>query len=187
MITDPSAILVICASLKERVSFFLLKKAHVSLYSLEVRQLVAHRVGNGSGTCAWSWDISSSRRPYASPSSLLPSCRRASRLPSYSLPHLGMGHPPLPPPGKRVASRGKTFLSSLMGRSAVQQVSSFTPMSGVEKPTAACACVCGQHSQLPSVPAARAVSMEWQCDSKAAPGECAVASRDGRFCSSPLA
>src|SRR5205823_14030464 len=34
--TDPSAILVICASLRERSCFFLLKKAHGSLYSLQL-------------------------------------------------------------------------------------------------------------------------------------------------------
>ena len=34
--TDPSAILVICASLRESVCFFLLKKAHVYLCSLQV-------------------------------------------------------------------------------------------------------------------------------------------------------
>jgi len=36
--------------------------------------------------------------------------------------------------------------------------------------------VCGQHSQLPPLPSSRAVSMEWHCHGKAAPGECAAAS-----------
>jgi hypothetical protein len=38
--------------------------------------------------------------------------------------------------GKRVASPEPTFLSSLMGRSAVQQESLFTPRSGGERPMA---------------------------------------------------
>jgi len=41
--------------------------------------------------------------------------------------------------GKRVASRGKTFLSSPMGRSVVQQARSFVPMSGAGKPMGVCA------------------------------------------------
>jgi hypothetical protein len=40
--------------------------------------------------------------------------------------------------GKRVTSPDKTCLSSLMGRSSVQQGSSFTPRSGVERPMAVC-------------------------------------------------
>ena len=41
--------------------------------------------------------------------------------------------------------------------------------------------VCGQHSPLPPVPAARAVSMEWQRDREASPGECTAASAPARF------
>src|SRR5258708_3434008 len=41
--------------------------------------------------------------------------------------------------GKRVASRDKTFLSSLMGRSGVQQSSRYLLMNGIEKPMGACA------------------------------------------------
>src|SRR5512135_2260495 len=48
IITAPSGILVICASLKENVGFFLLKKAHFYLCLLQVR-LVAHRVGRTAG------------------------------------------------------------------------------------------------------------------------------------------
>ncbi len=55
------------------------------------------------------------------------------------LPHLGMLHLPQLPPGKLVASRVKTFHSSLMARFVVQQASRFLPMSGVEKLMAACA------------------------------------------------
>jgi hypothetical protein len=77
---------------------------------------------NGSGTSDWNWGISSPQRPCASPSLLLPSRSRAHRLPRVR-PHqlLDMAHPPRPPPGKRVASRGKTFLSSPMEHCAVQQ------------------------------------------------------------------
>ena len=51
-----------------------------------------------------------------------------------------------------------------------------------------CACrVCGQHSPLPPVSAARAVSMEWPRDREAAPGERAVASAPGWSCPAPLA
>ncbi len=39
--------------------------------------------------------------------------------------------------------------------------------------------LCGQHSQLPPLPAARAVSMEWPRHQEAAPGECAAASAPG--------
>ena len=39
--------------------------------------------------------------------------------------------------------------------------------------------VCGQHSRLPPMSAARALSMEWQCDREASPGECAAASAPG--------
>jgi hypothetical protein len=39
--------------------------------------------------------------------------------------------------------------------------------------------VCGQHSPLPPVSAARAVSMEWERDRQASPGECAAASAPG--------
>jgi len=71
---------------------------------------------------------------------LLPAaCRRASRLPPHPFPHLGMARLPRPPPGKRGASRAKTFLSSLMELSAVQQESLFTPRNGVQKPMAVCA------------------------------------------------
>ena len=41
--------------------------------------------------------------------------------------------------GKLAASLAQTFLSNQMGRSGAQQGSRFTPMSGVEKPMAACA------------------------------------------------
>src|SRR6266702_58372 len=43
------------------------------------------------------------------------------------------------PPGKRVASPGKTFLFSPMGRFVVQQARYCVPMSIVEKLTAVCA------------------------------------------------
>ena len=41
--------------------------------------------------------------------------------------------------------------------------------------------VCGQHSPLPPVSAARAVSMEWQRDREASPGECTAASAPAGF------
>jgi hypothetical protein len=40
--------------------------------------------------------------------------------------------------------------------------------------------VCGQHSRLPPLPEACALSMEWQCDCEASPGECAAACAPGR-------
>jgi hypothetical protein len=94
---------------------------------------------NGSGTCAWNWGISWSRRPCAQRSLLLPSLRSPSRLPPHLLPHLGMVHPPPPPPGKLVASLDKTFLSSLMEHSVVQQGSPCAPTSGAERLMGVCA------------------------------------------------
>jgi len=44
-----------------------------------------------------------------------------------------MVHPRQPPPGKRVASPERTFLSSLMGRCAVQQGLRSLPRSGEER------------------------------------------------------
>ena len=61
----------------------------------------------------------------------------ATRPPHPSRLWVWSTHQP-PPPGKRVASREPTFLSSLMGRCAVQQESLFTPRSGVERPMAVC-------------------------------------------------
>jgi len=110
---------------------------------------------NGCGTSAWNWGISWSQLPCAPPSLLLPSRRRASRLPRVRLhqrPRLGMVRPPRPPPGKRGASRGKTFLSSPMAPSNVRLGSLFTPMSGVEKPMAACAW-CMRPASAVAVPA----------------------------------
>src|SRR5713101_4259678 len=48
--TDPSAILLICASLRESSCFFLLNKAHLYLPLLSTgSSLVAHRVGKWVG------------------------------------------------------------------------------------------------------------------------------------------
>ncbi len=79
------------------------------------------------------------RLPCALPCLLLLSPLSPSRLPPHPCPYLGTVHPLLPLPGKRVASRGQTFLSSPMGRSSVQQGTRFRPRGGVEKLTAACA------------------------------------------------
>src|SRR5436190_461269 len=54
MITDPSAILFIGASLMEVVLFFLLKEAHFYLYSLGVTSRCASRGPNGN---RWSLDL----------------------------------------------------------------------------------------------------------------------------------
>jgi hypothetical protein len=51
----------------------------------------------------------------------------------------------------------------------------------------ACASCRGQYSQLSSLSAARAVSMEWERHSKAAPGERPPASLTGWFCPAALA
>lgn len=67
---------------------------------------------------------------------ILPVTEQAAASPA---PAPGYGPPTTATPGKRGASRGKIFLSSPMARCAVRQGSSFTPMSGVEKPMAACA------------------------------------------------
>ncbi len=145
---------------------------------------------SGSGTCVWSWDISWSQRLCASPRSLLPSRRKVSRLlliqPHLLLP-LGMAHPLLPPPGKPVASQGKSFLSSPMGRCGVQRGSRFVPMSGVEKLTGACAWSMREATAVAApglMP--RAVSMEWECYGEAAPSQCAVPSPDDRFRTHPM-
>src|SRR5260221_1746365 len=74
---------------------------------------------NGSGTCAWSWDISLSLSRCAPPS-LLPLCPRPK---SSSLPPRAMASPRLPHPGKLAASLGRTSSSSLTGRCAVQPIS----------------------------------------------------------------
>ncbi len=64
---------------------------------------------NGCGTCAWNWDISLSQPPCARPSLLLPSRRKASRLPTRLLPRLAMVHPPRHPPRKAGRFSGKDF------------------------------------------------------------------------------
>jgi hypothetical protein len=101
MITDPSTILVICASLKSRELAFP-SQGGTYLALLATRSsLVAHHVGRAS------------RLPRLRPH------------PPRPLPQPGMAHLPPPPPSKEVASPEPTFLSSLMGRSGVQQGSRF--------------------------------------------------------------
>jgi hypothetical protein len=84
---------------------------------------------NGCGISDWNWGISWNQRPHASPSLLLPSrsrTRRLPRVPPYQLLLLDMAHLPRPRPGKRVASRGKIFLSSLMERCAAKPGTTLT-------------------------------------------------------------
>ena len=64
---------------------------------------------------------------------------RMRRVRPQLLPLPGMLHLPQQPPGKLVASRGKTFPSNLIARFGAQQGRSWSLMSGVEKPMAACA------------------------------------------------
>lgn len=47
--------------------------------------------------------------------------------------------------------------------------------------------VCGQHPQLPPLPSARAVPMEWRCHQEAAPGQRTLASAPGGVCPAALA
>ena len=74
-----------------------------------------------------------------------------------------------------------------MGRYAVQQASRCLPGAASRSRWEPARGVCGQHSQLPSLSATRAVSMAGQRHHEAAPGQCPVASPRGRVCSSPLA
>ncbi len=70
-----------------------------------------------------------------------PSQSRANRLPCtqpHQLLPLDMVHSRQPPPGKQVASPERTFLSSLMGRCAVQQGLRSLPRSGAEKLMGVC-------------------------------------------------
>ena len=96
---------------------------------------------NGSGTSDWNWGISSPQRPRASPRLLLPSQSRTYRLPRvrpHLLLHLDMAHPPLPRPGKRVASRDTIFLSSPMAHYAVPQAARSPSRSGGKRLMEAC-------------------------------------------------
>jgi hypothetical protein len=96
---------------------------------------------NGSGTSDWKWGISSPQRLCASPSVRLPSRSTPSRLPRvcpHRLLHLDMAHPLRPPPGKRVASRGKIFRSSLMEPCAVPQAARSRSRSGGKRLTGVC-------------------------------------------------
>jgi hypothetical protein len=91
---------------------------------------------NGSGMSASNWGSSFILTRCASPNLLLPSHRRVSRLPRVQpLPRLrlDMVHRPRRRPGKWVASRGKTFLSSPMGRCGVQQAGRSLRRSGKDQ------------------------------------------------------
>jgi hypothetical protein len=63
-----------------------------------------------------------------------PQSEQAATRPASSAPASGYGPPTTATRlGKRVASRGKTFLSSPMGPFAAQQARSFVPRSGEER------------------------------------------------------
>jgi hypothetical protein len=97
---------------------------------------------SGPGTSVWSLDTSSPLNRCAPPSLRLPSQSRTPTRPRLRL-HLLPPRPPrgmlhLPPPGKLVASLVQTFLSNQMGPCGVQQATSWSRMSDVEKAMAVC-------------------------------------------------
>lgn len=97
---------------------------------------------NGSGICAWNWDINFNLTRCARPNLPPPSHRRTSSRPAprpHPLPPRDMGHLLPPPPGKRAGSAEPTFLSSLMGHCAVPPGSRFTSRSDVARLMAVCA------------------------------------------------
>src|SRR5213082_750136 len=108
--------------------------------SLDTSLQGLHQIWGSSICCPrGTINLTKYRLPCALPCLLLLSPLSPSRLPPHPCPYLGTVQPLLPLPGKRVASRGQTFLSSPMGRSSVQQGTRFRPRGGVEKLTAACA------------------------------------------------
>ncbi len=129
-------------------------------------------LANGCGTFAWNWAINCILIRCAQPSLLLPSrLPRRTRLPPRAM---------LPPrwvcPGNKAASRVKTFPSSRMARSVAPPASRLWRTSDAESRWEPAHGLCGQHPQLPPLPAAGAVSMAGQRHRQAAPGERAAAS-----------
>jgi hypothetical protein len=94
---------------------------------------------NGSGISVWNSAIICTLIRCARPSLLRHTPRCTIRLALRHRPHKGLGKLPWPCPGKRAASRGKILSSNRMARFTVQQVRSFVPMSGAERPMGACA------------------------------------------------
>jgi hypothetical protein len=139
---------------------------------------------NGSGTSGWSWAINCIPIRYAR--SLVCACSPAS--PTSHSPVLRLCSS-----GGGLSMEGWSFLGQRFHaptrRDASLSSKPAAPCSGAAprsrwEPTRG---VCRQHSQLPSLSAARAMSMEWQCYGEAAPGQRSPASPQRRGRAAPLA
>jgi hypothetical protein len=96
---------------------------------------------NGCGTSASNWGTNRNRYRCALPNSLLLSCHRASMPPRIQRtlrPHQDTAHPPLPRPGKRIASQDTISLSNPMEPCVAQQAARSPSRSGGERLMGAC-------------------------------------------------